>query len=52
MCSNFVKYLMVDVVTNHMGSATPGNAVDYSIFHPFNSSSKDRFIVYHRENSH
>jgi alpha-amylase len=30
-------YLMVDVVTNHMGYLGAGNSVDYSVFTPFNS---------------
>jgi alpha-amylase len=30
-------YLMVDVVTNHMGYLGCGTCVDYSIFDPFNS---------------
>jgi alpha-amylase len=30
-------YLMVDVVTNHMGYVGCGNCVDYSVFNPFNS---------------
>lgn len=29
-------YLMVDVVTNHMGYLGCGNCVDYSVFNPFN----------------
>ncbi|PSS09146.1 glycoside hydrolase family 13 protein [Amorphotheca resinae ATCC 22711] len=32
-------YLMVDVVTNHMGYLGCGTCVDYSIFNPFNSES-------------
>ncbi|KAH8690677.1 glycoside hydrolase superfamily [Talaromyces proteolyticus] len=32
-------YLMVDVVANHMGYDGAGNAVDYSAFNPFDSSS-------------
>ncbi|KAH7413339.1 alpha-amylase [Cadophora sp. MPI-SDFR-AT-0126] len=32
-------YLMVDVVTNHMGYLGCGNCVDYSVFNPFNSKS-------------
>ena len=31
-------YLMVDVVTNHMGYDGCGECVDYSKFSPFNSS--------------
>ena len=30
-------YLMVDVVTNHMGYLGCGTCVDYSVFNPFNS---------------
>jgi alpha-amylase len=30
-------YLMVDVVTNHMGYLGCGTCVDYSVFTPFNS---------------
>ncbi|KAI0025517.1 glycoside hydrolase family 13 protein [Xylariomycetidae sp. FL0641] len=30
-------YLMVDVVTNHMGYLGCGDCVDYSVFHPFGS---------------
>jgi alpha-amylase len=30
-------YLMVDVVTNHMGYVGCGTCVDYSVFTPFNS---------------
>lgn len=30
---------MVDVVTNHMGFLGAGNAVDYSVFNPFNKQS-------------
>ena len=30
-------YLMVDVVTNHMGYLGCGDCVDYSVFTPFNS---------------
>ncbi|KAJ6032705.1 alpha-amylase [Penicillium herquei] len=37
-------YLMVDVVTNHMGYAGAGDAVDYSVFNPFNS--EDYFHSY------
>ncbi|KAJ5093297.1 hypothetical protein N7456_009158 [Penicillium angulare] len=37
-------YLMVDVVTNHMGYAGAGNDVDYSVFNPFNS--EDYFHAY------
>jgi alpha-amylase len=33
------KYLMVDVVTNHMGYAGCGDCVDYSIFNPFGEES-------------
>jgi alpha-amylase len=29
-------YLMVDVVTNHMGYVGRGDCVDYSVFTPFN----------------
>ncbi|KIM98961.1 glycoside hydrolase family 13 protein [Oidiodendron maius Zn] len=32
-------YLMVDVVTNHMGYLGCGTCVDYSVFTPFNSES-------------
>lgn len=32
-------YLMVDVVTNHMGYQGCGNCVDYSVFNPFNKES-------------
>ncbi|PQE33091.1 hypothetical protein CJF32_00007648 [Rutstroemia sp. NJR-2017a WRK4] len=32
-------YLMVDVVTNHMGYIGCGTCVDYSIYKPFNSQS-------------
>ncbi|CZR53768.1 related to alpha-amylase A precursor [Phialocephala subalpina] len=32
-------YLMVDVVTNHMGYLGCGTCVDYSVFNPFNSQS-------------
>ncbi|KAG9732797.1 alpha-amylase, partial [Aureobasidium melanogenum] len=32
-------YLMVDVVTNHMGYAGCGDCVDYSVFDPFNKES-------------
>ena len=32
-------YLMVDVVTNHMGYLGCGTCVDYSIFTPFNEVS-------------
>lgn len=32
-----LQYLMVDVVTNHMGYYGCGNCVDYSVFNPFNS---------------
>ncbi|KAF4633064.1 hypothetical protein G7Y89_g5062 [Cudoniella acicularis] len=32
-------YLMVDVVTNHMGYLGCGTCVDYSVFNPFNSES-------------
>ncbi|RLL98788.1 hypothetical protein CFD26_107243 [Aspergillus turcosus] len=32
-------YLMLDVVVNHMGYAGAGNAVDYSVFKPFNSQT-------------
>ncbi|KAF2769699.1 alpha-amylase [Teratosphaeria nubilosa] len=32
-------YLMVDVVTNHMGYDGCGTCVDYSIYNPFNSQS-------------
>ncbi|KAI1873020.1 uncharacterized protein JN550_003273 [Neoarthrinium moseri] len=32
-------YLMVDVVTNHMGSPNAASSVDYSIYNPFNSQS-------------
>ncbi|KAK0970451.1 hypothetical protein LTR54_017953 [Friedmanniomyces endolithicus] len=32
-------YLMVDVVTNHMGYAGCGNCVQYDVFNPFNSQS-------------
>ncbi|KAI4851886.1 putative alpha-amylase [Aureobasidium sp. EXF-8846] len=32
-------YLMVDVVTNHMGYAGCGDCVDYSIFNPFDKES-------------
>ncbi|KAF7872233.1 hypothetical protein EAF04_003158 [Stromatinia cepivora] len=32
-------YLMVDVVTNHMGYLGCGSCVDYSIYTPFNSKS-------------
>nr|AOO85390.1 alpha-amylase [Aureobasidium pullulans] len=32
-------YLMVDIVTNHMGYNGCGNCVDYSIYNPFNSQS-------------
>ncbi|KAH8657061.1 glycoside hydrolase family 13 protein [Tricladium varicosporioides] len=32
-------YLMVDVVTNHMGYLGCGSCVDYSIYKPFNSKS-------------
>ena len=31
-------YLMVDVVTNHMGFNGCGDCVDYSLFKPFNNS--------------
>ena len=34
------KYLMVDVVTNHMGYAGCETCVDYSVFHPFNQQSQ------------
>ncbi|KAJ5216985.1 family 13 alpha amylase in complex with acarbose [Penicillium chermesinum] len=37
-------YLMVDVVTNHMGYAGSGDSVDYSVFNPFNS--QDYFHPY------
>ncbi|KAJ6096647.1 alpha-amylase [Penicillium sp. IBT 16267x] len=37
-------YLMVDVVTNHMGYAGAGDTVDYSVFNPFNS--EDYFHSY------
>ena len=30
-------YLMVDIVTNHMGYLGCGTCVDYSVFTPFNS---------------
>ena len=30
-------YLMVDIVTNHMGYLGCGNCVDYSVFNPFDS---------------
>ncbi|KAF3010469.1 hypothetical protein E8E14_005005 [Neopestalotiopsis sp. 37M] len=33
-------YLMVDVVTNHMGSPNAGSSVDYSIYTPFNQQSE------------
>jgi hypothetical protein len=33
------QYLMVDVVTNHMGYAGCGECVDYSIFNPFDKES-------------
>jgi alpha-amylase len=33
------QYLMVDVVTNHMGYAGCGDCVDYSIFNPFDKES-------------
>ncbi|KAI4731010.1 putative alpha-amylase [Aureobasidium sp. EXF-10728] len=33
------QYLMVDIVTNHMGYAGCGNCVDYSTFNPFNKKS-------------
>ncbi|KAG9668389.1 putative alpha-amylase, partial [Aureobasidium melanogenum] len=32
-------YLMVDIVTNHMGFAGCGGCVDYSIFNPFNKEA-------------
>ncbi|KAG9750324.1 alpha-amylase, partial [Aureobasidium melanogenum] len=32
-------YLMVDIVTNHMGYDGCGNCVDYSIYNPFNQQS-------------
>ncbi|KAH8791321.1 glycoside hydrolase family 13 protein [Hyaloscypha sp. PMI_1271] len=32
-------YLMVDIVTNHMGYLGCGTCVDYSVFTPFNSQS-------------
>lgn len=32
-------YLMVDVVTNHMGYLGCGTCVDYSVFNPFNEES-------------
>ncbi|KAG4433656.1 hypothetical protein IFR05_010859 [Cadophora sp. M221] len=32
-------YLMVDIVTNHMGYLGCGTCVDYSVFNPFNSKS-------------
>jgi hypothetical protein len=33
------QYLMVDVVTNHMGYAGCGDCVDYSIINPFDQES-------------
>jgi len=30
-------YLMLDIVTNHMGFLGCGECVDYSIFKPFNT---------------
>ncbi|KAK6064102.1 glycoside hydrolase family 13 protein (alpha amylase) [Seiridium cupressi] len=33
-------YLMVDVVTNHMGSPNAASSVDYSIYNPFNQQSE------------
>lgn len=33
-------YLMVDVVTNHMGSPNAASSVDYSIYTPFNQQSE------------
>lgn len=32
-------YLMVDIVTNHMGYAGCGDCVDYSTFNPFDKKS-------------
>jgi hypothetical protein len=39
------KYLMVDVVTNHMAYDGCGTCVDYSIFVPFNEVSHPEFIM-------
>lgn len=37
--ANQCQYLMVDVVTNHMGYAGCGDCVDYSVFDPFDKES-------------
>ncbi|THW64366.1 alpha-amylase [Aureobasidium pullulans] len=47
-------YLMVDIVTNHMGYAGCGNCVDYSQFNPFNKQSYYHpfcLIDYNNQNS-
>lgn len=38
-------YLMVDIVTNHMGYLGCGNCVQYNIFNPFNSVSYNRVYI-------
>ena len=47
-------YLMVDIVTNHMGYAGCGSCVDYSQFNPFNKQSYYHpfcLIDYNNQNS-
>ncbi|PQE09253.1 hypothetical protein CJF32_00010703 [Rutstroemia sp. NJR-2017a WRK4] len=44
-------YLMVDVVANHMGSDATANTVDYSIMHPFNSSSYFHSVCFIEDNN-
>ena len=39
LSTNLHQYLMVDVVTNHMGYAGCGDCVDYSVFNPFDKKS-------------
>ncbi|PQE07506.1 Acid alpha-amylase protein [Rutstroemia sp. NJR-2017a BBW] len=42
---------MVDVVANHMGSDATANTVDYSIMHPFNSSSYFHSVCFINDNN-
>lgn len=37
-------YLMVDIVTNHMGYLGCGDCVDYSVFNPFNTVRSFRSV--------
>jgi hypothetical protein len=42
---NADMYLMVDIVTNHMGYLGCGSCVQYNIFNPFNSVRQDDLQV-------